>query len=233
MNSLSAKIYYPFICICTFAFISCNDDEIVYPEGGYSYLKNIAASDSNFYFLPIRQLIPRRDSLQAVDIKYLYMGFNEPNLSLNPPSEDIFRFVFECGFCGKEAIITLTKNEIVIKKNIKGLPGISIEPDLLSSIEKEHYTLIDRYYPFDDPKYSIKYKHYFDSLINLYPELLDHKYFEKLKTKATIIHNIPLKFTTKKILITPNKFKYFVELINKSEFWQRVYYKSLSKSCKR
>ena len=84
MNSLSAKIYYPFICICTFAFISCNDDEIVYPEGGYSYLKNIAASDSNFYFLPIRQLIPRRDSLQAVDIKYLYMGFNEPNLSLNP-----------------------------------------------------------------------------------------------------------------------------------------------------
>ena len=54
---------------------------------------------------------------------------------------------------------------------------------------------------------------------------MDHKYFEKLRTKATIIHNIPLKFTTKKILITPNKFKYFVELINKSEFWQRVYYK--------
>jgi len=39
MNSLSTKIHYLLLFASLFGIISCNEDELVYPKGGYSYLK--------------------------------------------------------------------------------------------------------------------------------------------------------------------------------------------------
>jgi hypothetical protein len=229
---MNASIISRFLFISLFLiyFISCSDEEIVYPEGGYPYLKPLSQKDSNNWILPIRHLIPKHDSFQGIDIKYFYRGFNEENLSLKPLNEDIFRFVFECGFCGKAAIVKLTPKEIIIKKNKSGLPGSSIDSDLLAPREKEHYEMIELYYPFNESKYSLYnkkyisfYKKYFDSILKIYPQLLDQEYFEKLRSKATVIHTIPLEYSIEKIPLTAKKFKYFVDLINKSEFWHIVY----------
>ena len=230
MSPLSNKRQSSFLLIPLLLLFACSSDhevDIVYPEGGYPYLKNISSRDSNNYFLACRHLIPDRDSFFAFDSKYFFQGFNEENLSLYPPKSDIFRFTFECGFCGKAAIVRLTKNEIVLKKSKNGYSGATIDQDILSAIEKEHYYVITRYYPFTVSKYPEKYKEsykrFFDSLIKIYPQLLDQDYFEELRTKARIIHNIPLDYTTKKIPITSKKFEFFIAILNNSGFWQRAY----------
>lgn len=223
MNSLSTKIHYLLLFISLFAIISCNDDEIVYPEGGYPYLKNVASSDTNFYFLPIRHLIPKKDSFIVLDQKYCYDAFNEPNLSINAPKADIFRFFYGCSFCGKYAFITLTKNNIILKTNKTGVPYLLDSIELLSPTEKEHYYLFDRHYPLQTATFKEWKKKYVDSSIKIYPELLDPSYFLRLKKKMSISYHIPFTFSTKVIPISHQKFKYFVTLINKSEFWQRPY----------
>ena len=230
MNSLSTKIQSFFLFITLLILFACKSHEemnIVYPEGGYPYLKTISSRDSNNYFLAARHLMPDKDSFLAFDSKYFFQGFNEENLSLYSPKDDIFRFTFECGFCGKAAIINLTKTKIVIKKNREGYAGITIDRNLLSPLEKEHFYLFERYYPFTDSKYPEKYKErytlFFDSLIKIYPQLLDQEYFEKLRLKASIIHKMPVKYIEAKIPITNEKFKFFVTLLNNSGFWQRSY----------
>lgn len=95
MNPQPLKIYQLVYLLSLHFFISCNsDEEIVYPQGGYSYLKKVAASDTNFYFLPIRNSISRRDSINILIEKMIYTSFNEPNLSIAPPAEDVFRFYY-------------------------------------------------------------------------------------------------------------------------------------------
>ena len=224
MNICSTKADCLALLILILSLFSygCND-EIVYPEGGYPYFKNISSRDSNNYFLPIRHLIPDRDSFLAFDSKYFFQGFDEDNLSLSPPKEDIFRFTFECGFCGKAAIVRLTKSEIVIKKTRLGYSGLNIDKDLLSPVEKEHFYLFERYYPFDNPRHSMLYRKYFDSVLKTYPQLADLSYFDRLRKRASVIHKMPEKYVQESIPIRVDKFNYLVNLLNSSGFWQRSY----------
>jgi hypothetical protein len=218
------------ILICPLLF-SCNQSgkevNIIYPEGGKPYLSYISSRDSNHYFLPEKNSIPARDSFLAFDEKYSFEGFDEKNLSLFSPPEEIFRFTFGCGFCGKAAVILLTEKFIVIKKNKHGLSGIGQDENLLDSIEKENYNIINKYYPFTDsmyPKqYKKRYKFFFDSLIKARPQLKDLSYFEKLRIKASVIYKMTEGYSEKKILISASKFKYFVDKLNASGFWQRSY----------
>ena len=140
MSSFSSKINYLLLFILLFAIISCNNEEIVYPEGGYPYLKNVAKDDTNFYFLPIRNTIDRRDSINVLFEKYVYTSFNEPNLSIVPPAEDLFRFKYY-GWPGDEAIIALFKDKIVIKEKKIGSPYNAPNKNALDSLEQLHYNL--------------------------------------------------------------------------------------------
>jgi hypothetical protein len=218
------------IVIGNLVFISCKQNgevNIVYPEGGKPYLSNISARASNHYFLPEKESIPARDSFMAFDQKYSFEGFDEKNLSLSPPPKDIFRFTFGCGFCGKAAVILLTEKSIIIKKNKHGLSGINQDESLLDSIEKENYWIIKRYYPFTDTmypeQYKKRYKFFFDSLMKIRPQLKDLSYFEKLRTKMSVVYKMPEGYLEEKIPISANRFKYFVDKLNKSGFWQRSY----------
>lgn len=221
MNSLSAKIHYLLVFIPLFVIISCNDDQIVYPEGGYSYLKNISSDDTNFYFLPIRKTISKRDSIYFLDFKYQYHGFNEPNLSTTPPKEDVVRFLYD----GPDisAIITLTKNKITIKRNKSGYFHPAPDESHLDSIEKLHYDLLIDHYPLTEAKFSVWRKKYVDSLIKIYPELLFGAYYQKLIDKVFSIDQGPFEYSVEEIKISTAKFKYFANLINESGYWQLPY----------
>jgi len=66
------------------------DAPIHYPDGGYDYPKKI--NDTDNYYYPLKDSMPRNRALSPYH--YLYPFFNEPNLSLRPQKEDVFRFFF-------------------------------------------------------------------------------------------------------------------------------------------
>ena len=72
---------------------SCNQP-IKYPEGGYDYPTHIAAKDTAFYYLPLRKAFSRRDSFNRATNFFPMSFFNEPNLSMGPGKEDVFRFIY-------------------------------------------------------------------------------------------------------------------------------------------
>lgn len=206
-----------------------NEAEILYPEGGSPYKKDISSRDSNDYFLPLRYKFQPEDSLRGFFVKYFYEGFKEENLSLAPPKVGVFRFTFVCGFCGKAAIIKIKRNEIVIKKNIRGYAGVTIEFDKLTQDEYNDYRIIERYYPYTlskfsesvNPKNINNYKKYYDSIVLENPRLNDQEYFEKLKFKASVYYKMDSGFTTMRIAIPDSKYRQIVNNINNSGFWQR------------
>jgi len=229
MNSVSTKIHYLLLFIPLFAIISCKLDEevnIIYPDGGYPYLLNVTPKDSNFYFLPIRHLFSTPDSFLVLNEKFCFDAFNEPNLSVSTPKEDIFRFCYGCGLCGKYAIVILTKDRITLKAN-RGLgdPYPHDSTNLLSPTEKEYYHLMDIYinFKYRYSELSSSNRHYLDSMIKLNPQLTDPNYYLQVKKKASVFYSDPFTYTTRKVNISKEKFKYFVNLINESGFWQRKF----------
>jgi hypothetical protein len=98
-------------------FIGCQTETpIKYPEGGYNY--PITVTDSNYYFYPLQKIFSRRDSFWKGMMYISYKAFDEPNLSLAPANEDIFRLYFD-GFEKRAVVITLTKHQITVKKRSK------------------------------------------------------------------------------------------------------------------
>jgi hypothetical protein len=212
--------------ILSFYFTACKSDEnlnIVYPEGGYPYLNDVKPVDSNFYFLPVRHTISRSDSIFVLNYKKIFKSFNEPNLSLGPPAEDIFRFTYECPFLGEWAIITLTKDKIIIKENKSGSPYKAPNEEVLDSIEKLHYYLLESYYPLTEAKFPVWRKKHIDSLLKVYPQLLEPGYYMKLQEKVFSVNQKPLEYSLKSIKIPRSKYLYIIQLINESGYWNMQY----------
>ena len=229
MILLPTKIQSLFLLIPLLILFACKPDEevnIVYPKGGYLYLKNITAKDSDFYFLPIRSTLTRKDSFWVTPgLKDLFKGFDEKNLSIEAPKEDIFRFIYDGGgMSGKFAIIKLTKDKIEIKVPKSGAFFLAPDKAKLNSIEKMHFDLLYGNYPLEEEIFSERKKRHIDSLIRIYPELLAPIYYQKLLDKVFSVNQDPFEYSKKEIQITNDKFKYFVDLINNSEFWQRPYH---------
>ena len=219
-----AKIIHPLLFIPLWVIISCSDDEIVYPKGGYPYLENITPRDSDFYFLPIRHTLTREDSFKITPaFKDLFRGFNEQNLSLRSPQGDIFRLIYT-GSHGNHAVIRILKNKIEIKVAKSG--SFELAPDLikLNAVEKTQFDLLYINYHRTEITFDERRKRYADSLIKIYPELLDPLYYRKLLDKLFSIYQGPFIYSTKEIKITNDKYKYLVALINNSEFWERPFH---------
>ena len=216
-SSIKACCQTILILIVCFVIYGCND-EIVYPEGGYPYLKNTSAEDSNFYYLPIRKSVDRRDSISILLGKMTYDIFDEPNLSISPPVEDVFRFNYSNAF-GDLLMIVLNKNKIIIKAPIDSLnnnPGqLTWDP-----VERLHFNFFDS--QFDLNSISVKQRNHIDSLLKLYPTLFDFATYLKIVHKMFPMSRF--KYTKKEIEISESKYRYFVDLINKSEFWQRPFH---------
>ena len=73
--------------------VSCNQP-IKYPEGGYDYPEHITARDTDFYYLPLKKILSRKDSFNRATNFFPMSFFNEPNLSMGPGKEDVFRFIY-------------------------------------------------------------------------------------------------------------------------------------------
>lgn len=234
MKSLLTKLACIFL-FASFIFFACKSDDelnIVYPEGGYPYLKNVADDDTNFYFLPTRHLFSRSDSFLVLNEKYCFDAFDEPNLSFTPPNEDVFRFSYGCSFCGKFAFVTLTRTKIILKKNTSGVPYPNDSIDLLSAHEKQDYRLMDLYFKYNILKTNPDSwtSRNLDSMLKANPRLTDPQYFWSLKKKISIPFHQPFSYKSIVTEISNEKFKYFVGLINNSEFWQRPRDKSICKN---
>src|SRR5260221_12851312 len=82
---------------CLFAgclLVSCARPQR-HPPGEYTYPEAIRDTDTDYYFLPIRKFVPRKDSLLYVNANYEYRMFQEPNLSIRYLGQEEFRLTYE------------------------------------------------------------------------------------------------------------------------------------------
>ena len=161
-------------------------------DGGYDFVDNIPDSDTNLYRYPIKDKLMGRDSVwQNFEWEY-YKVFNEPNISVRATDKNIFRFEYSEATSIKSIIITLLENKIIVKESLRGRAGVYEYDDsltLLSKEEKTHYDIFGTRYPLQ--KYLLKSdtwkpakKHYYDSLVKAAPQLLDPKYYKKLRVNG-------------------------------------------------
>jgi hypothetical protein len=168
------------LIILTLLFISCQTQS-KYPEGGFDYPSVVSVSDTNFYYYPLKNIESKRDAFQDAYAYLFYQPFDEPNLSIKPLAKETFRLTYSRAL-GNSVIIVLTEDQIIVKK---GSPSNIYYEDTshLTNIENFHLTLLKRRYPIDTIGKPPFAKHYLDSLIKLYPQLLDPAYYHKLYDK--------------------------------------------------
>ena len=215
MKLLPLKVHYLLLFIPLFTIISCND-EIVYPDGGYDYPKHVEVKDTTFYFYPLKYIQSTKDSFETANSYSFLQGFNEYNLSLRPNDKPIFRLTYN-GY--PTAIITLLPDEIIVKE-FSGAWYQSPDTTKLSSKEKFHVDILERFFPLNDTSYKKWKKIYLDSLSAANPELLDPNYYKYLIEKTGVFSKNKIEYSLKKVPITKKTFVYLVNQINRSGYWQ-------------
>jgi hypothetical protein len=75
------------------------------PDGGYEYPKNVSANDSNLYFYPIKDIESKKYAFGDYYSYLLYESFEEPNLSIKPFSDDVFRLTYVDAFGDSKIVI--------------------------------------------------------------------------------------------------------------------------------
>ena len=205
-------------------FHSCkNNLRRKYPDGGYSYLVSVTAGDSDFYFVPLKNVFTRKDSLNYSYQHYLYKYFDEPNLSLHPEDSDVFRFVISGPF-DDPVMIKLVGHEMVFKTVTSHNSMIGGTDDKLTELEKLHYQILEKRYPIGEKAYKPMVKHYLDSLVALYPRLLDVNYYDYLIKKRIVPADSAFVYTTSRITLDNQKYDAFINLLDTSGYWKLPYW---------
>jgi hypothetical protein len=209
-----------FIITIVFAIAGCKSS-ITFPDAGYTYLTKINPEDSNFYLLPLKDSIPSIDSFDLVTgTKEFFDAFNEPNLSLAPLASPIFRFVYE-SFGEYPVILVLTKNELIVKQAISGMPGTWVNTQKLTRLEQQHLHYYKTYYRWYKPS---RYQRspatpYYKAFPEKYPRLKNIEYYKELLDKASDTGEYKFQYTTRKLPLSNRKFKHLVNEINNSGYW--------------
>jgi len=210
------SIFLLFVVVVIITATGCQVP-IHYPEGGYDYPTTV--NDSSYYFYPIQKKFSRYDSLRISMWYHLYHAFNEPNLSLAPAKEDIFRIYF-ADSKSVTTMITLTKEEIVVKRQIGISDLYERDTNRLNELERFHYRYIRYKYPLEG-RYApgTAAKRVADSLIKLYPQLISPVYFKYLLEKLRKPEN-ELEYTIVKKAIPYDEYYRLVSFINSNGYWQ-------------
>lgn len=205
------------VIIASIIFFSCKAS-IHFPEGGYNYPEKINNRDTGFLCYPLIDSLSRKDSFETAFYgKYVLTAFNEPNLSLRPLEEPIFRLIYDSWY--EQTIITLTQNKIIIKEGKSGLAyPIDEDTSKLSSLENYHYRILRWNFPLEATSKS-RFPSFFDSITQRYPELLNPDYFKYLTEKVKVPGKESFKYSSKVIHVSNHTFAYLVNLINSSGFW--------------
>lgn len=206
-----------FLPIVAFFMYSCTT-QINYPEGGCDYPKYVSGSDSNIFYYPLKDSFPRGKKFLIYNQSFFFGAFDEPNLSIKPLDKETFRLTWSSSF-GHTAIISINEDVVIIKKaNVEN--AYERDTTTLSKTDSFLSYLLMKYYPIDsaNPKY-LRQKKYLDSLIKLYPQLVDQsyyaKFFERIPVKDQNFH-----YQLIKIPITKQQFKELAEKIKASGYWQ-------------
>jgi len=211
------------ILICT---ITCKSPAVSrFPNGGYGYPSSISKADSTFYFVPLKNKLSKRDSILYAYAYLLYQGFDEPNLSLRYAGQDIIRLAYMGAF-ENSLIIKLTGNELIIKTVKAGrvFPVNDESDDRLTKLEKRHYYILRRDYPTGETQNTPRIQHYLDSMINIYPQLLDPAYYLYLIKKRIVPSDPPVVYITKTKTLSQEQYETFIDLLNKSGYWSLPYF---------
>ncbi|HMK17659.1 MAG TPA: hypothetical protein VK492_05670 [Chitinophagaceae bacterium] len=217
MKLLPINVHYLLLFIPLFVVISCKDDEILYPDGGYDYPKHVEDKDTTFYFYPLKDNISTEDSFKTANTYSFLNGFDEYNLSLRPNDKPTFRFTY---FGSPTAVVTLFQDQIIVKELIKGFWFDVPDTTKLSSKEKIHFDILERFFPLNDTSYKKWKKIYLDSFAAADPELLDPNYYKYLLDKTGAIGINKFEYSLKKVPITKKTFVYLLNQINRSGYWQ-------------
>lgn len=204
------------ILLLSLFIISCHQYP-QYPEGGYLYPKNMAAKDTIYYTYQLRDSMKPLEKWRDDYVYIFYKAFNEPNLSIHPQPKETFRFVYGDAF-GNSTIIVFNKDSLTVKT---GNHTVLYDHDTtrLSAIENLHLKILDRWFPIDTAGKSPWRKRYLDSMMKLYPQLLDPVYYHAIYEKSLI--STGEKFTPEvtKFPITKPQYDSLVLAINASGFW--------------
>jgi hypothetical protein len=205
------------------AVLACNSADH-YSEGGYQYLKNIRAADTNFYFLPLKDTMTTEDSFFNARMRYFFRSFDEPNISLAPLKKSTFRFTLTSEY-HNSFIVILTEKLITIKEGNQ-VDHYNISEDHLNELEKTHLNFLRWNYPFEEvrAKSNRRGQQYMDSMAALYPELKDPNYYDALLNKTMLPPSTPFTYKTSTIPISKKRYKQLISLINNSSYWSLPYF---------
>jgi hypothetical protein len=111
------------------------------------------------------------------------------------------------GFKSYPVFITLSDQKIIVKKgNREDFFEYPADTMRLSPLERRHYFLLEHRFPLEEYKKRNNAKpklvRYIDSMIHLYPMLLDPKYYFNLVIKTNPPNKTPFTFTIKTILLS-------------------------------
>ncbi len=195
--------------------------KINYPEGGYKYPLSLTTSDTSLYFYPIKDIESKKEAFQDAFAYLFYQPFNEPNLSIRSQPTETFRLTYSTAF-GNSIIITLTDSRIIVKK---GIPATLYGEDTstLTRVEKFHLRLLRAKYPIDAEARKSLHRHYYDSLVDLYPELLDVNYYHKIYKKTIVYTGEKFTYPEDEIHLTKHQYRSLVRELNTSDFWTLPY----------
>ena len=199
---------------------SCHE-ETKYPDGGFDYPGNLTASDTNYYYYQLKDLESKSEAFEDRYAYLFYKPFEEPNLSIKPFPKETFRLTYSTSN-GKSVLVILTDNQVIVKK---GRPSTlyTLDTMQLSNIEKFHLNLLQRRFPIETNTKNFALNRYLDSLVKLYPQLLDPAYYYKIYEKALIRNTEKFTYSTIKTEITKQQYNSIIQQINTSGFWSMPY----------
>lgn len=215
--------YFKLVVFLGLTFIlesGCNSSNNL-PKGGYSYPEKIRDKDSNTYFYAIKDSGTKRDIFER-KLEYLfYKPINEANISLKPLKKETIRLRYDGGV-SNQIVVILNEDEIIVKSSDSYYFNDTMK---LLPTERVHWKLLEKFYPLEDCSTggNVSYKKYCDSLLTLYPELKDEKYYLHLAEKSLSCNDSSFKYTTKKINFSTKQFNELIKEINAMGFWQMPY----------
>lgn len=192
--------------------ISCNT-KIRHQYGGYDYPKNINNLDTSFSYYPIKDTVSPKDSFYIASNSSLYKLFDEPNLSLKPFKQTIFRLTYLTAR-GTVIIITL-KQGLLTKKEGLSDTVFSFDTSKLTKLEKLLYFIG---YPLREFSNNIRERKYNDSMIQLYPQMLSPQYHMMLRQKVFVRLNKPFNYAVENIALSNREYTSLIDEINLSGF---------------
>ena len=211
------------LLFCGFAVTSCHS-RLSYPKGGYPYPNDLAGKDTQLYRYAIRNIESRQDSMYDALGYANWKSIGEPNLSLRPMPDDVFRFTYSEALDPTMYIIRVTPTQMTVRVGTPtDYPWKLPDSNLLTPLDRKLIRILEKNYPIDDTAKHPYRRRYLDSMGQLYPQLYSPAYYISTYNKQYPLAKPAFDYTTRVIDLNPGEFDHFVSLINQCGYWNMPY----------